>query len=103
MSAIFKLQPEPVFKADVIIPRAGEDDGVLNFTFKHRPIKELAELENIDEKTASDYLLEIVDDWALSEPCTRENMGTLIDNYPGAVKAIMTTYYQELTGNREKN
>ncbi|MGM1329749.1 phage tail assembly chaperone [Klebsiella michiganensis] len=30
-------------------------------------------------------------------------MGVLVDNYPGAVKAIMATYYQELTGNREKN
>ncbi|WP_394817972.1 phage tail assembly chaperone [Klebsiella grimontii] len=30
-------------------------------------------------------------------------MELLVDNYPGAVKAIMTTYYQELTGNREKN
>jgi hypothetical protein len=48
------------------------------------------------------FLLEIVDGWALSEPCTRENMGVLVDNYPGAVKAIMATYYQELTGNREK-
>ncbi|MCW9583065.1 phage tail assembly chaperone [Klebsiella pasteurii] len=103
MSAIFKLQPNPIFKADVAIPRAGEEDGVLNFTFKHRPIKELAELEDIDEKTICDFLLEIVDGWALSEPCTRENIGVLVDNYPGAVKAIMATYYQELTGNREKN
>ncbi|WP_228728815.1 phage tail assembly chaperone [Klebsiella michiganensis] len=47
MSAIFKLQPNPVFKADVAIPRAGEEDGVLNFTFKHRPIKELAELGKV--------------------------------------------------------
>ena len=54
MSAIFKLQPNPVFKADVAIPRAGEEDGVLNFTFKHRPIKELAELEDIDEKAKAD-------------------------------------------------
>ena len=43
MSAIFKLQPKPVVKADVAIPRASEEDGVLNFPFKHRPIKELAE------------------------------------------------------------
>ena len=49
MSAIFKLQPNPVFKADVAIPRAGEEDGVLNFTFKHRPKKELAELEDIEK------------------------------------------------------
>lgn len=103
MSTIFKLQPDPNFKADVIIPRPGDSGGVLTFTFKHRPVKALAEFEKMTDKTASDFLVTIVSDWSLAEPCTRENLDTLIDNYPGAMQAIMAVYYQELTGNREKN
>ena len=103
MAAKFQLQPKPTFKADVTIPRAGEDDGVLTFTFKHKPVKELASLETIEGKTALDFLLEITEAWALPDEFSRENLETLLDNYPGAMKAIIETYYRERTGNREKN
>lgn len=103
MAAKFQLQPKPVFKAHVNIPRAGEEDGVLTFTFKHKPVKELAELESLEGKTAVDFLLDITEGWALPDEFNRENLEVLLDNYPGAMKAIVSTYYQELTGNREKN
>lgn len=103
MSAKFELQPKPIFKADVSIPRAGEEDGKLTFTFRHKPIKELAALETLEGKTALDFLQEITEAWALADDFNRDNLETLLDNYPGALKAIVGTYYSELTGNREKN
>lgn len=103
MAAKFQLQPKPTFKADVTIPRAGEDDGMLTFTFKHKPIKELAALETLEGKTALDFISEITEGWALPDEFNRDNLDALLDNYPGALKAIVSTYYRELTGNREKN
>ncbi|VYU55938.1 hypothetical protein [Metakosakonia massiliensis] len=103
MAPKFLLQPKPTFKADVTIPRAGEEDGKLTFTFRHKPIKELAALETMEGKTAVDFLHEITEGWALTDEFSRDNLEILLDNYPGAMKAIVSTYYRELTGNREKN
>ncbi|MGC0890450.1 phage tail assembly chaperone [Pantoea agglomerans] len=103
MSTKFTLQPKPTFKAVVSIPRAGEEDGQLTFTFKHMALGELAELEKLDDKTACDFLAEIVAGWALPEECTPQNISTLLQNYPGAMLAISRTYYNELLGHREKN
>jgi len=99
----FTLQPKPTFKATVKIPRAGEADGELTFTFKHMPLNELAALEKLDDKTAADFLCEIVAGWALPEECNPDNISELLQNYPGAMQAITRTYYSELLGNREKN
>lgn len=103
MATKFQLQPKPTFKADVKIPRAGDDDGMLTFTFRHKPLKELAALETMEGKTAVDFLVEITEGWALPDALSQENLEVLLDNYPGAMKAIVGTYYRELTGNREKN
>lgn len=103
MSSEFQLQPKPKFKATVSIPRPGEDDGKLTFTFRHKPIKELSQLETLEGKTAVDFLASIIEAWALPEEYSRTNLETLLDNYPSATNAIISTYYRELTGNREKN
>ena len=103
MAAKFTLQPNPTFKANVKIPRAGDEDGELTFTFKHMPLDELSDLEKLDDKTALDFLVEITTAWALPDEFTRENLEVLLNNYPGALTAITETYYRELLGNREKN
>lgn len=103
MTTTFTLQPKPTFKAVVSIPRAGEADGQLTFTFKHKPLGELAALEKLEDKTAADFVCEIVAGWALPEECTPDNIEELLQNYPGAMTAITRTYYNELLGNREKN
>lgn len=41
----FTLIPNPTFKIDVTIPRAGAEDGVLTFTFKHKTRADLEALE----------------------------------------------------------
>jgi len=103
VTTVFTLQPKPTFKATVSIPRAGEDDGQLTVTFNHKPLSELAELEKLEDKTALDFITEIVAGWALPEECNAENIGVLLENYPGAMSAITRAYYNELLGNREKN
>ena len=103
MAAKFKLKPNPTFKADVTIPVPGDEPGIVTFTFKHRPIKELADLEKVEGKHISQFLLEITEGWALSDEFNQSNVETLLDNYPRAGEAIMKAYYAELLGNREKN
>ncbi|QBM23580.1 hypothetical protein E1B03_14525 [Citrobacter arsenatis] len=103
MATKFTLQPKPTFKANVSIPRAGDEDGVLTFTFNHKPLKELADLEKLEGKTATDFLLEIIAGWALPDKFNADNLAELIENYPAAMKAITETYYRELLGQREKN
>ncbi|EMK1731250.1 hypothetical protein V8N76_004556 [Salmonella enterica] len=103
MGKSFSLVPAPTFKADVRIPRPGEEDGIVTFQFAHKSIKELAAIESLEGRSATDFLLEIVKGWALPDPFTPENLDVLQDNYPSATKAIITTYYTELLGNREKN
>lgn len=103
MTAKFQLQPKPTFKATVSIPRPGEADGELTFTFRHKPIKELSALETMDGKSSVDFLDSIIEAWALPDTLSRENIEVLLDNYPSATRAIISTYYKELTGNREKN
>ncbi|WP_447855507.1 phage tail assembly chaperone [Enterobacter sp. WI-ESBL-E8] len=103
MATKFTLQPKPTFKANVTIPRAGDEDGVLTFTFNHKPLKELADLEKLEGKTATDFLMEIISGWALPDAFNAENLSVLLQNYPAAMKAIPETYYRELMGQREKN
>ncbi|WP_426448136.1 phage tail assembly chaperone [Siccibacter colletis] len=103
MPTKFTLQPKPTFKTTVKIPRPGEDDGELTFTFKHHPLDVLADLEKLDEKTAIDFIAEIAEGWALPDEFNSENITMLMQNYPAAMAAITETYYRELLGNREKN
>lgn len=72
MATKFTLQPKPTFKANVSIPRAGDEDGVLTFTFNHKPLKELADLEKLEGKTATDFLMEIISGWAHPIHSTRK-------------------------------
>lgn len=103
MASKFTLQPNPTFKANVKIPRAGDEDGELTFTFKHIPLKELAALEKMDDKTALDFIEGITTAWALPDEFNRDNLDMLLNNYPGALQSITETYYRELLGNRQKN
>lgn len=103
MATKFQLQPKPTFKVDVPIPRAGEEDGVITFTFKHKPLKELSSIETMEGKSAVDFLIDITAAWALPDAFNRDNMETLLDNYPRALEAITKAYYNELMANRQKN
>lgn len=103
MAKKFTLTPNPTFKADVNIPRPGDEDGIITFTFNHKSMVELADIEALKDRPAMEFLMDIVAGWALPDTFNRENLDVLQNNYPAATKAIITTYYRELLGNREKN
>ncbi|HED3067897.1 TPA: hypothetical protein R4057_004949 [Kluyvera ascorbata] len=109
----FSLIPNPTFSATASIPRAGAEDGQLSFTFRHKTLEELSEMDaelhkkadgkkNIVEPQAH-YLMEIVEGWALPDEFTRENVIVLLKNYPRAFDSIGMAYTKELMGFREKN
>lgn len=109
----FSLIPNPTFSATASIPRAGAEDGKLTFTFRHKTLEELRTMDEKLQKAAegkkvaiepqADYLMEIVDSWALPDEFTRENVIVLLKNYPRAFDSIGMAYTKELIGFREKN
>lgn len=113
----FTLIPNPTFKIDVTIPRAGAEDGVLTFTFKHKTRADLEVLEkNLREESEKlgeagkhsnapmvSFICEIAEGWALSEKFTQENVLVLLENYPRAFDSIALAYTRELMALREKN
>ena len=106
----FSLIPNPTFSVTASIPRAGAEDGKLTFTFRHKTLGELRSMDEKLQKAAegkkdaiepqADYLMEIVEGWALPN---RENVIVLLRNYPRAFDSIGLAYTKELMGIREKN
>ncbi|WP_196615400.1 phage tail assembly chaperone [Citrobacter freundii] len=109
----FSLIPNPTFSVTASTPRAGAEDGKLTFTFRHKTLEELRTMDVKLHKTAegkkaviepqADYLMEIVDSWALPDEFTRDNVIVLLQNYPRAFDSIGMAYTKELMGIREKN
>lgn len=109
----FSLIPNPIFSVTASIPRAGAEDGKLTFTFRHKTLEELRVLDEKLQKAAegkkspvepqANYLMEIVDSWALPDEFTRDNVIVLLKNYPRAFDCIGLAYTKELMGFREKN
>ncbi|MFU0882689.1 phage tail assembly chaperone [Kluyvera cryocrescens] len=109
----FSLIPNPIFSVTASIPRAGADDGKLTFTFRHKTLEELRAMDEKMQKAAegkknltepqADYLMDIVDGWALPDEFTRDNVIVLLQNYPRAFDSIGMAYTKELMGIREKN
>ncbi|AKJ41476.1 phage tail assembly chaperone [Pragia fontium] len=103
MAVKFTLIPSPTFKADVKIPYAGGKEGELTFTFKHKPMDELAALESKEDLLNIDLMMEIIAGWALPDEFNRENMEVLLNNYPQAGIAITKEYHSQILGLRIKN
>jgi len=109
----FSLIPNPTFSVTASIPRAGAEDGMLTFTFRHKTLEELRAMDAKLQKSAegkkalnepqADYLMEIVDGWALPDEFNRDNVVVLLQNYPRAFDSIGLAYTKELMGIREKN
>ncbi|MFP8687661.1 phage tail assembly chaperone [Citrobacter portucalensis] len=109
----FSLIPNPTFSVTASIPRAGAEDGKLTFTFRHKTLEELRSMDEKLQKAAegkkdaiepqADYLMDIVEGWALPDEFNRENVIVLLRNYPRAFDSIGLVYTKELMGIREKN
>lgn len=109
----FSLIPNPTFSITVSIPRAGAEDGKLTFTFRHKTLEELRVMDEELHKAAegkkdlagpqADYLMEVIDGWALPDEFNHDNVIVLLKNYPRAYDSIGLAYTKELMGIREKN
>lgn len=106
--AIFKLQPAPTFTVPVEIPRHGEEPAKIKVTFKHKSREDLKDfMERAGQSDASQdvaLICEMIAGWEGPdmEFCD-EAIQLLIQNYQGAVSALVQAYAMELTQARRKN
>lgn len=104
----FSLSTAPTFRAKVAIPIPGKTAEPVEFTFKARTRDEFREfvdqIQNADSSTGDvDTILDIASGWELADPFDREHIELLTQNYLGAAKAVIETYFTELTQARIKN
>jgi len=108
---MFKITPNPTFKATVAIPVHGGDAQELVVLFRHKDETELDEfysrLELHGKKHAktvkariecdADVLLEFMADWEdADEEFCRESLIKLISNYKAAARCFLKTYETEM-------
>ncbi len=99
------LTPEATFKAKAFIPVAGSPDIAVEFTYKYRTSKELASVgAEIDKaETVAEQVMLVASGWELDDEFNDENVTLLVEQRPGALRAIVDTYLKESFGAREKN
>ncbi len=106
---MFKLQPNPTFKVDVSIPVPGGKAGKVTILFKHKGKKALQEFfESLqsegEQRTDVDALADLVAGWeGVDDKFSEENLGLLLDAYPGAAMALFDAYRTEVLEARAKN
>lgn len=98
---MFKLDPNPTFKAKVKIPVPGASSlPSIEFEFRHKTKTELkAFLERIqaDPSKEVEQLEEIIVTWSGTDAeYGRDSLARLLDNYPAAGAAIAGAYVREL-------
>lgn len=102
--AKLKLMANPTFKAKVGIPVAGGDPVPVEFTFRHRTKKDLAEwMASRADKTDLDSFMDMVEGWDIEEPFDRARAELLLENYAGAALATYQVYLDELLQAKLKN
>lgn len=120
-----KFNPNPTFRLVVLVPVAGQDTPEdIPLTVKHMKPAEYSELiKTTSDKIAkeggkdqaqvdamTDTLLEFIKGWEWTDegvpvdvPLTRENIATVLANYPAFYFSVIDQYGQELYKVREKN
>jgi len=106
---MFKLNPNPTFKATITIPMPDAEDGKITFEFKHKGRKALqafVDSLNSADKTRDDEdaLGELIVGWSgVDEKYSPEALSILLDAYPSASRAIFEGYNAALIEGRTKN
>lgn len=116
--AKFTLVAAPTFKHTIMIPTAGADDSELQFTFKHRTLSELREMETAarakqeacreegdaegELKSMAEFIMEIASGWEIKDKFTEANLVKAFVGYPKFFDAVVTGYTRELYCLREK-
>lgn len=103
---MFKLQPNPTFKARVSISVPGADTpAALTVEFRHLSRSDLRSyFESLGGRGDADALGEIIADWAdIDAKYTPENLAALVNNYPRSAMELFDAYRAELLESRRKN
>lgn len=105
---VFKIQPAPTFTVPVEIPRHGEEPAKIKVTFRHKSRDEMKDfLERADKSDASQDIAlvnEMIAGWEGPDmPFSDEAIALLIQNYQGAVPALVQAYSLEILQARRKN
>lgn len=108
--ANLKLIADPTFTAKVAIPVAGCASVPVEFQFKHRTKKELANfIQSCEGREDAAIFKDCVMGWDLvdasgtSVSLSDASIVTFLDNYIGASVAVYQHYIEELVKAKEKN
>ena len=103
--AKLSITAAPTFKATVQIPVPGARPAPVEFVFRTKTRPEFKDfMESLDRKESdAEVICEIASGWDLAEPFDKENVAELCDNYLGAARAVLETYFTTVTGAKEKN
>ena len=107
---MLKITPDPKFTADVPITVPGQNKPeTLSVTFKYMTKEEAAAFfsKAAKEKTSDlDCLESLIIDWSGFDspyPLNRDNLKTLLDNYPASGFDLLSGYRRQLFESRVKN
>lgn len=109
---MFKLTPNPTFKANVPLTVPGEESPVaVKFSFRHKTLVAAQKwYESNEGKLRADALDELIAGWEGIEDeqgapvdYSKDALTALLANYPAATGEITTAYWRELTASRIKN
>jgi hypothetical protein len=103
---MFKIDPNPTFWAAVAMPVPGQaKPSMVEMKFAHKTRAQLKDfLESLGDRTDEEALAEIVQDWRnVDAEFSRENLGRLLEHYPGAALALFRAYQSEVLEGRAKN
>jgi len=100
MAATFKVNPEPTFRALVVIPVPGGKPMSLDVEFRHKKRDELKEwFESFTNRPEAECLMEIITGWHNCDlKFDQDALDLVLQNYTRAASAIMSKYTEEVTG-----
>lgn len=102
---MFKITPNPTFKAKVSIPLPGEADAKIEIEFRHFDREGIVEIEkNTSGKRKEEVIMMIACGWSgVDADFNSENVLTLIKNYHAAYDSIISAFWEELLQAKSKN
>ena len=102
---MFKIIAEPKFEIQITLVGQGREQ-VLTGTFKHMirtAYMDLLKAVQEGNDDAPGVILKIMEKWDADLPLTRDSIGVLEDNQPGACWAIIGAYGDSLMVERKGN
>ena len=103
---MFKINPNPTFKATVQISVPGSDKpAAITVDFKHLSKSALRDyFSSLEGKTDTEALASVITGWqGIDADYSADALGQLIDNYPASAGELFEAFRRELLEARRKN